>query len=180
MNWLKEFWCSWTHGGGHIKRDSQDRINWQCQKCGRWADPVLPVLRQAIEQAEQAQPVAWLTDCYEVYFDKQEAQDNSDGFIQPLYTASLQRKPLTEEHAKFVIAMRKSKGESMSDSSMIDSIADCLIEDHIDMMRERHRDEALLRQALQALEPFGSDESPEGWNAIGAIAALRERLGEMS
>ena len=68
----------------------------------------------------------------------------------------------------------------MSDSSMIDSIADCLIEDHIDMMRERHRDEALLRQALEALEPFGSDESPEGWNAIGAIAALRERLGETS
>jgi hypothetical protein len=40
MNWLKQFLCSWTHGGGHIKRDSQDRINWQCQKCGRWADPV--------------------------------------------------------------------------------------------------------------------------------------------
>ena len=40
MNWLKDFWCSWTHGGGHIKRDSLDRINWQCQKCGRWADPI--------------------------------------------------------------------------------------------------------------------------------------------
>ena len=40
MNWLKQVLCSWTHGGGHIKRDSQGRINWQCQKCGRWADPV--------------------------------------------------------------------------------------------------------------------------------------------
>ena len=40
MNWLKQVLCSWTHGGGHIKRDSQSRINWQCQKCGRWADPV--------------------------------------------------------------------------------------------------------------------------------------------
>ena len=40
MNWIKEFWCSWTHGGGHIKRDSHGRINWQCQKCGRWADAV--------------------------------------------------------------------------------------------------------------------------------------------
>jgi hypothetical protein len=40
MSRIKEFWCSWTHGGGYIKRDSQDRINWQCQKCGRWADPV--------------------------------------------------------------------------------------------------------------------------------------------
>lgn len=40
MNWLKKFLCSWTHGGGHIKRDPKGCINWQCQKCGRWADPV--------------------------------------------------------------------------------------------------------------------------------------------
>ena len=40
MNWIKGFLCSWTHGGGHIKRDSQRRINWQCKKCGRWSDPV--------------------------------------------------------------------------------------------------------------------------------------------
>ena len=40
MNWLKQVLCSWTHGGGHIKRDLQGRINWQCQKCGRWADSV--------------------------------------------------------------------------------------------------------------------------------------------
>lgn len=37
---IKEFWCSWFHGGGDIKRDHLDRINWQCAKCGRWADPV--------------------------------------------------------------------------------------------------------------------------------------------
>ena len=37
MNWLKELWCSWTHGGGHITRDMNDCINWQCNKCGRWA-----------------------------------------------------------------------------------------------------------------------------------------------
>ena len=40
MNRLKALWCELFHGGGHIKRDSQGRINWQCQKCGRWADPV--------------------------------------------------------------------------------------------------------------------------------------------
>jgi hypothetical protein len=40
MNWLKQVWCSWTHGGGVIKRDHLDRINWQCSKCGRWADAV--------------------------------------------------------------------------------------------------------------------------------------------
>lgn len=40
MTLIKEFWCSWAHGGGNIKRDSQGRINWQCRKCGRWAAPV--------------------------------------------------------------------------------------------------------------------------------------------
>ena len=39
-NWLKNFICSWFHGGGQIKRDELDRVNWQCNKCGRWADPV--------------------------------------------------------------------------------------------------------------------------------------------
>ena len=36
MNWV----CSWLHGGGDIKRDSQGRINWQCRKCGRWSDAI--------------------------------------------------------------------------------------------------------------------------------------------
>ena len=42
MDKFKTFWCSWFHGGGDIKRDAQDRINWQCRKCGRWAVPVDP------------------------------------------------------------------------------------------------------------------------------------------
>lgn len=33
-------WCEWTHGGGWIMRDPSGRVNWQCQKCGRWAEPV--------------------------------------------------------------------------------------------------------------------------------------------
>jgi hypothetical protein len=33
-------WCRLTHGGGHILRDPSDRVNWQCAKCGRWAEPV--------------------------------------------------------------------------------------------------------------------------------------------
>lgn len=37
---MKLFLCSWFHGGGSIKRDQLGRINWQCAKCGRWADPV--------------------------------------------------------------------------------------------------------------------------------------------
>jgi hypothetical protein len=39
-DWLTKQWCSWFHGGGKIKRDCYDRINWQCSKCGLWADPV--------------------------------------------------------------------------------------------------------------------------------------------
>lgn len=40
--WIKivNLWCGWTHGGGHVKRDAQGRINWQCAKCGRWSIPV--------------------------------------------------------------------------------------------------------------------------------------------
>ena len=40
LDWLTKHWCSWFHGGGQIKRDCYDRINWQCGKCGRWCDPV--------------------------------------------------------------------------------------------------------------------------------------------
>ena len=40
MNWLRDLWCNVVHGGGHIKRDDQGRINWQCATCGRWSDPV--------------------------------------------------------------------------------------------------------------------------------------------
>jgi hypothetical protein len=40
INCLKSKWCDWFHGGGLIKRDHLGRINWQCSKCGRWAEPV--------------------------------------------------------------------------------------------------------------------------------------------
>ena len=52
MDKFKTFWCSWFHGGGDIKRDAQDRINWQCRKCGRWSVPVDPKEEaRAVEQA---------------------------------------------------------------------------------------------------------------------------------
>lgn len=38
MNWLRKKWCDWTHGGGHLERDEQDRLNWRCARCGRWGD----------------------------------------------------------------------------------------------------------------------------------------------
>jgi hypothetical protein len=37
---LAALWCEWTHGGGWIMRDPAGHVNWQCQKCGRWAEPV--------------------------------------------------------------------------------------------------------------------------------------------
>jgi hypothetical protein len=51
MKWLKDKLCDWFHGGGRIKRDAVGRINWQCDKCGRWGDPVpLEHEAQMIEQ----------------------------------------------------------------------------------------------------------------------------------
>jgi hypothetical protein len=38
--WLSELWCDYFHGGGRINRDEQGRINWQCDRCGRWGEPV--------------------------------------------------------------------------------------------------------------------------------------------
>lgn len=37
---LRRWLCDWTHGGGQVKRDAEGRINWQCSKCGMWAEPV--------------------------------------------------------------------------------------------------------------------------------------------
>ena len=39
---LRDLWCDYTHGGGHIERDPLGRVNWQCDKCGRWSTPVPP------------------------------------------------------------------------------------------------------------------------------------------
>lgn len=40
MTALKKLWCDLFHGGGHVTRDPTGCINWQCARCGRWADPV--------------------------------------------------------------------------------------------------------------------------------------------
>lgn len=38
FKYFKDKWCDLFHGGGSIQRDSQGRINWQCDRCGRWSD----------------------------------------------------------------------------------------------------------------------------------------------
>ena len=45
---IKNLWCDLTHGGGEIRRDLDWKINWQCKKCGRWADPVETKTEQAV------------------------------------------------------------------------------------------------------------------------------------
>lgn len=42
-----EIWCGLAHGGGQIKRDEQGRINWQCNKCGRWSGHPVPLAEEA-------------------------------------------------------------------------------------------------------------------------------------
>jgi hypothetical protein len=106
MKWLKDKWCDWFHGGGRIKRDCHGRINWQCDGCGRWGEPVdLQTERRIVdadirkrereqeqEQKQEQEPIAWLTDREEMYFDEEDAMRSSDRFIQPLYPKPTQRK----------------------------------------------------------------------------------------
>jgi hypothetical protein len=60
---VRRWICDWTHGGGQVKRDAGGRINWQCSKCGAWADPVSPEderasTDQAISEALKSMHVA--------------------------------------------------------------------------------------------------------------------------
>jgi hypothetical protein len=48
---LADLWCGRTHGGGWIMRDPSGRVNWQCNKCGRWADPVSAEAEAAMTDA---------------------------------------------------------------------------------------------------------------------------------
>jgi hypothetical protein len=43
-------------------------------------------LEQALKQQPSDEPVAWLTDRDVMYFDKEDAWRDCDGFIRPLYT----------------------------------------------------------------------------------------------
>jgi len=34
----RKMWCAWFHGGGRLHRNNKGRLNWRCDKCGRWSD----------------------------------------------------------------------------------------------------------------------------------------------
>jgi len=44
---LADACCAYFHGGGHIERDEQGRINWRCATCGRWSGNPVPLCEEA-------------------------------------------------------------------------------------------------------------------------------------
>ena len=42
------------------------------------------------------EPIAWLTDRKTIHFDKTDAQRDSYGFIEPLYTAPIEKNQMNE------------------------------------------------------------------------------------
>jgi hypothetical protein len=68
-------------------------------------------LRQAIEQAEKAQPVAWIWTQYDIsndlyvkkIIDCEELQNWHGMDLIPLYTVPPPRKPLTDEEIKSIV-----------------------------------------------------------------------------
>jgi hypothetical protein len=65
--------------------------------CEQWAKMLkenITALRQAIEQAEQQEPVAWR---YNGNLHEFDPSDWATGPVTPLYTTPPQRKPLTDE-----------------------------------------------------------------------------------
>jgi len=57
-------------------------------------DHSIPLGRRTQEQP--IQPTAWLTDRQTMYFDKEDARRDCDGFIQPLYTHPAEPDPPPE------------------------------------------------------------------------------------
>lgn len=87
-------------------------------------------------------------------------------------TTKIELLPLPEGNVAHLIAAQAAEIEALR--AEVERLADALL-----MMEEREqRDEALLRQALEALEfEAGGWEYPPP-KTTAAIAALRERLGE--
>lgn len=62
---------------------ASDKATWY-----RMAELFSNQLHSLKKKEKDQQPVAWLNDREELYFDKEDAMRYSDGFIQPLYTRS--------------------------------------------------------------------------------------------
>lgn len=69
-------------------------------------------------------------------------------------------------------------------NDMVDRIADCLVEDHVNLLAEvlslrarAEADEALLLEALGALNAALSDDQPYITQSEKAVAAICKRLG---
>ncbi|WPZ30742.1 hypothetical protein T8A63_07200 [Sulfitobacter sp. OXR-159] len=60
---IKRAWCERFHAGGYVCRDRLGRINWKCDTCGRFANPVTHederrVVDAKIEEYRRASEVA--------------------------------------------------------------------------------------------------------------------------
>jgi hypothetical protein len=74
--------------------DMMDLRNALGQPSPVFQDHSIPLGRRTQEQP--IQPTAWLTDRQTMYFDKEDARRDCDGFIQPLYTHPAEPEPPPE------------------------------------------------------------------------------------
>lgn len=45
--------CDFFHIGGTIKRNNLERINWQCDTCGRWANNPVSIKDETLQVNKQ-------------------------------------------------------------------------------------------------------------------------------
>lgn len=65
LNWLKDQWCNFAHGGGGIERNSSGALNWRCSTCGRWHNASVPLAeeRRVVDAAMSGTDPAELYRC---------------------------------------------------------------------------------------------------------------------
>jgi hypothetical protein len=83
-------------------------------------------LRQAIEQAEKQEPVAWWC-CIPgqdavLLFDEPRDEQYPPGYKEPLYTSPPPRQPLTDEQRKGITAMWSKRHRNYTVGDIIDAV----------------------------------------------------------
>jgi hypothetical protein len=84
----------WPGGISTPVLDKGELLKMVAQPEPTFQDHSIPLGRRTQEQP--IQPVAWLTDRQTMYFDKEDARRDCDGFIQPLYTHPAEPEPPPE------------------------------------------------------------------------------------
>lgn len=77
-------------------------------------------------------PVAWLTDRQTMYFDKEDARRDCDGFIQPLYTRTAPFVGLTQPEIDEIV-----KGNiTITDPRLRDAIEAVVVDIEVTLMEK--------------------------------------------